>query len=110
MFDQFDLDNSDFVESQELLQLGKARRSAGQKVGDWTEEKNSKLVKKMDVEGDGKIRKAEFVEYFEFALPRSSSNFDAIMDQFQDVARACRTAAPAKTAKSRHPSAAKSSE
>ena len=111
LFYQFDLDNSGFVEPQELLQLGKARRSAGQKVGDWTEEENSRLVKKMDAKGDGKIRKAEFVEYFEFALPRSSSNFDAIMVQFQDAARACRTAAPAKT-KSRHSSesAAKSSK
>ena len=43
----------------ELLQLGKARRGLKQKSGDWTEEKNAKMLRKMDTNGDKTLTTAE---------------------------------------------------
>merc|ERR1712072_609412 len=55
IFRQFDLDDSGEIESAELMALGTARRSLGQKQGEWTEEKNARLVQNMDASGDGMI-------------------------------------------------------
>ena len=61
VFEAFDLDGSGSIETEELLQLGKARRSAGHKSGEWTNEMNRRLVEKMDVNSDGLISCSEFV-------------------------------------------------
>ena len=58
-----------------------ARRKLGQKGGEWTEEKNRSLVKKMDVNGDGKISESEFVDYFADALPQNPLSFEEIVSQ-----------------------------
>ena len=92
VFAVFDLDCSGFIETTELLKLGKARRSLGQKSGEWTEEKNARLVQKMDANGDGVISAAEFSEYFEGALTKQQAGFDAIIEQFLVVANDCRNA------------------
>jgi len=72
------------------MKLGTARRSLGQKSSAWTPEKNAKLVAKIDKDGDGEIDKNEFVTHFDGMLPRDQLDFDNTVDQFMDVARACR--------------------
>jgi len=52
------------------LLLGQTRRKAGQKSGDWSEEKNNKLITKMDENGDGEIHMAEFVFYFNQSITK----------------------------------------
>lgn len=89
VFREFDLDETGYVEPAELLQLGKARRSLGQKSGKWTEEKNARLIEKMDKSGDGQICESEFVEHFDLALSQDSSEFDLTIQQFMEVAREC---------------------
>jgi len=88
VFGAFDLDQSGQIESSELLQLGKARR-AQQNCQQWTEQQNIRLVKQMDLNRDGLIDQAEFVAHFDRALPSSSVEFEALVDQFLRVARAC---------------------
>ena len=89
VFSVFDLDGSQQIEMKELLELGKARRSLGQKSSEWTEEKNGRLLKKMDVDGDGNISAKEFSEYFEVALSRDQTEFEETIAQFTAVAKAC---------------------
>jgi len=90
VFAEFDLDDSGEIESKELLALGQARRSLGQKGGVWDESKNAKLVKNMDSSGDGLVDEKEFARYFDSKLPADAEEFSAIMEQFMEVARACR--------------------
>eukprot|EP00656_Telonema_subtile_P041217 TRINITY_DN4634_c0_g1_i2.p1 TRINITY_DN4634_c0_g1~~TRINITY_DN4634_c0_g1_i2.p1 ORF type:complete len:476 (+),score=126.26 TRINITY_DN4634_c0_g1_i2:391-1818(+) len=90
VFEEFDLDDCGVIEAAELMQLGKARRALGQKQSDWTEEKNAKLVRKMDANGDGEIDVSEFVHHFGASLPKDSQEFAAVIDQFMEVAKACR--------------------
>ena len=85
VFIEFDLDNSGEILTEELLELGKARRKLGQKSGEWTEEKNAKLVKKIDVNGDGVIAMSEFTDFFAEALPRNRGEFAEIVQQFMEV-------------------------
>ena len=85
VFIEFDLDNSGEILTEELLELGKARRKLGQKSGEWTEEKNAKLVKKIDVNGDGVITMSEFTDFFAEALPRNRGEFAEIVQQFMEV-------------------------
>lgn len=63
------------------LHTGQARRSLGHKGGEWTEEKNRKLLRKIDVNGDGQISEEEFVEYFCGALPQDPSGFEDLIEQ-----------------------------
>ena len=90
VFIEFDLDNSGEILTEELLELGKARRKLGQKSGEWTEEKNAKLVKKIDVNGDGMIAMSEFIDFFAEALPRNRGEFAEIVQQFMEVAASLR--------------------
>ena len=49
--------------------LGKARRELGQKKGsEWNEEKNARMVKRLDVDGSGKVEEKEFVNGFDEVL------------------------------------------
>ena len=86
LFDMFDLDDSGWVESNELLALGKVYH-CGHRSGKWTEEKNAKLVKKMDSNGDGVVCKEEFAAYFEVALPQDAAEFDELLERFMSVAQ-----------------------
>lgn len=90
VFDMFDLDGSGKVESNELFKLGTARRTLGQKQGKWSENSNARLIKKMDKDGDGDIDRDEFITHFEQVLERERFEFDSTMDQFMQVAKACR--------------------
>jgi len=90
VFREFDLDQGGSVETEELMHLGKARRRLGQKTGDWTEERNNRLMRTMDVNGDGEISGSEFTLHFDNHLPQDAEQFDIIIEQFLMVARACR--------------------
>ena len=89
VFKVFDSDNTNSLESSELLELGKARRSMGHKKGEWTEEMNARLVKEMDTDADGKVDEFEFSKHFEKALPHDEEEFNTIIAQFLKVANAC---------------------
>ena len=90
VFNEFDLDGTGEIESTELLQLGQARRALGQKGGEWTEEKNARLVRKIDVNADGTVRGAEFCEFFEKSLTSDEMEFEDTVKQFMGVAAVCR--------------------
>lgn len=90
VFGVFDFDSSNQIEVKELLELGKARRSLGQKSRDWTEAKNARMMKKMDTDGDGDVSSTEFSVYFEAALTQDPAEFDNTIAQFTAVAQACR--------------------
>merc|ERR1712091_674648 len=68
VFDAFDLDGSGMIERDELYELGKARRTSGQMYGSWTEDKNNRLVEKLDTNDDGLVSKDEFSPNFEKIL------------------------------------------
>ena len=77
VFYRFDCDGSGWVEANEFLELGEARRKlgdalehqfqistvllAGQKSGSWTVEKNQRLISRMDADGNG-LRTAGWYE------------------------------------------------
>ena len=90
VFAAFDLDHSGSIEVNELLALGKARRSSGQRKGDWSAEQNQKLVKKLDSNYDGHVSEQEFVNHFNQALPRDIEQFDAVIHDFLEVAKVVR--------------------
>merc|ERR1711865_808535 len=96
VFQQFDLDGSGEIETKELLALGQARRKLGQKSGAWTEEKNAKLVKNMDTDGDGTVNEKEFSGYFDKSLTKDQAEFEETVAQFMEVARECRATKAAK--------------
>ena len=64
-------------------------RSLGQRGGSWTAEKNARLLRKIDTDGDGSVSQSEFVAYFSEGLPRDPTEFDSIIEQFLEVARSC---------------------
>jgi len=107
VFKVFDFDNTKSLESSELLELGRARRSMGQKKGEWTEEMNARLVKKMDLNLDGKVDEFEFAKHFEQALPRGEGKFNTIIRQFTEVANACKERKEKAKARSQTPSVQK---
>jgi len=86
VFAAFDLDGSGSIERDELFELGKARRVAGQAHGSWTEEKNDRLVQKLDTDQDGKVCKDEFTSHFEQNLTFNEEEFDGTMSNFVLVA------------------------
>ena len=89
VFEELDLDSSGYIEPSELMVLGTARQSMGQKARVWTEEKNLNLVRRMDKNGDGQIEKEEFIGHFEKALPRGQVEFERVIAQFMEAARHC---------------------
>merc|ERR1711865_759149 len=90
VFVQFDYDESGSIETHELLLLGQARRSTGQKSGEWSPDRNRRLVDQMDTNKDGLIGQMEFVHYFNESLPREKEAFDEVIEQFMIVAEQVR--------------------
>merc|ERR1711865_1268040 len=81
-----DVDKSGYIEAPELMLLGIARRTLGQKVGKWTKEMNQRMVANLDTNGDGKIGPKEFAKYFERILPENATEFAKTMREFLAVA------------------------
>jgi Ca2+-binding EF-hand superfamily protein len=86
VFSAFDIDNNGVIDREELFELGTARRTTGQKRGSWTEEKNRRLVEKLDVNEDGQVSKDEFTEHFAENLTYNQEEFDDTMSDFIKVA------------------------
>ena len=76
VFDAFDLDGSGDIEKEELFELGNARRSMGQARSTWTEEKNNRLVERLDQDGNGVVSKEEFATEFEKMLTYNEEDFN----------------------------------
>ena len=70
----------------ELFELGVARRHLKHRQVTWTEDMNTKLVKKIDSNKDGKIEKSEFVAHFSASLPTDREQFEEVIEQFMEVA------------------------
>merc|ERR1711988_293235 len=87
VFGAFDLDRSGSIEVSELLELGRARRATGQRTGEWSPDRNRRLVQRLDTDGDGKVSEAEFVRHFSEALPYDESSFERVIEEFLEVAR-----------------------
>jgi len=86
----FDLDGSGFVESNELLKLGKARRKLGHRGGDWSKESNANFLQRLEQNDDGVIDVDEFTSHFSSALPKGRTDFDAAINKFVEVANEVR--------------------
>ena len=69
LFDAFDIDEQGYLTKSILLELGEARRALGQKSSSWDEEKATKMLKRFDSDGDGRVSDAEFVMAFSESLP-----------------------------------------
>ena len=97
VFREFDYDRGGVIEAHELLRIGQMRRKLGHQSGTWSEEDNARLLRRMDVNGDGKIQQHEFVNYMHAGLPQEWNQFSEIIRQYMDAARALRQqhAAPA---------------
>jgi Ca2+-binding EF-hand superfamily protein len=80
-----DVDESGYIEAPELMLLGIARRTLGQKE-EWTKEMNQRMVDRMDINLDGKIGPKEFAKYFERVLPIDAAEFAKTMKEFLAVA------------------------
>ena len=97
VFHLFDLDNNNTIESEELMQLGAARRALGQKSGVWDEAANEKLVAKLGGSVDGKISGEKFVQYFaQQTKDLSTAEFEETIKQFKLVAQAASNAVVSK--------------
>ena len=83
VFFVFVLDGSESIEENELMQLAEMRRT----LGAWSEQRNTALLKKMDVNSDGLISLSEFATHFERELPVDMKDFDAVINQFMQVAK-----------------------
>ena len=86
-FKGFDIDSGGTIGTDELMQLGTARRKLGQKSGTWTKEQNVRMISKMKGGGRGEVTEAEFVKFFDETLGRDREDFDANIAQFLNVAR-----------------------
>jgi len=85
----FDLDESGQVGFEEMLALGQARRSLGQKKGDWTREMNQRMMERMNADDEGMISLRNFADFFEAALPIDETIFQETIKQFQSCAETC---------------------
>ena len=87
-FKGFDIDGGGTMGSEELMELGTARRKLGQKSGTWTKEQNDRMIANMKDGKKGEVKEAEFVKFFEGMLPRDRKEFDTNIEQFLNVAEA----------------------
>eukprot|EP00658_Telonema_sp_P-2_P080992 TRINITY_DN8177_c0_g2_i1.p1 TRINITY_DN8177_c0_g2~~TRINITY_DN8177_c0_g2_i1.p1 ORF type:complete len:502 (+),score=139.24 TRINITY_DN8177_c0_g2_i1:225-1730(+) len=90
VFKEFDLDGSGTVTVEELLELGTARRTTGQRGGTWGPEQNQRLVDALDTDGDGTVSATEFVRHFNKVLPQDHDGFRGVVKDFLEVARVVR--------------------
>jgi len=92
----FDIDRSGFIEANELMLMGDARRRLGQKEGEWTEDMNKRMLARMDATGKGKVDAIAFATYFEKVLPADATEFTNTIKEFLSVAASCGNSAPPK--------------
>ena len=68
VYTAFDLDCDGAISSDELLQLGHARRNLGHKRDSWSRERNSVLVSQIGCDKFGDIEESDFVRCAEWCL------------------------------------------
>lgn len=90
VYQEFDLDANGDVGEKELLLLGQARRKLGQKQGEWTREMNHNMMIKIGTDNQGNLPDNNFVEYFDETISADRAEFDRVVGQFMECARACR--------------------
>merc|ERR1711957_405143 len=80
-----DMDGS--IETAELMQLGHARRSLGQRGGAGTKEKNDKMMSQLGGGSDGMVREGSFVKHFFGSMEELAEwEFDLMIQQFMATA------------------------
>ena len=77
MFGLFDLDGDGEIDIADLNSIGKQRRKLGHKSGEWTSDKHDRLVRKLDVNGDGFVKSKDYVQYY-LNLHSKASNRDFV--------------------------------
>eukprot|EP00658_Telonema_sp_P-2_P023332 TRINITY_DN19347_c0_g1_i1.p1 TRINITY_DN19347_c0_g1~~TRINITY_DN19347_c0_g1_i1.p1 ORF type:complete len:224 (-),score=64.86 TRINITY_DN19347_c0_g1_i1:138-773(-) len=63
VFNAFDLDGNKAISSDEFYSLARAKR-AGTTNPEWTSDKNEQLMKRVDLDRNGKVNLTEFIQYF----------------------------------------------
>ena len=97
LFEEMDLDNSGFMDADEVSKLAQTRRKLYQKEGDktWTEAMNNRLLKRIDTDGDGRIDKQEFVDHYTGLFETQDSyHFNTWFQEFLEVVHQVHAAAP----------------
>ena len=77
VFKVFDQNGDGHINKLELATWARARRTAGQKSGVWTDELNRRCFAEIDGNKDGRVNKEEFIAHFKAQLPRESNAFEA---------------------------------
>jgi len=91
VFNLFDTGHSKIMKSDDLKDLCTMRRQLNG-GGEWTEEKNARLIMKIvgsDWTNGTQITRSNFCEYFERTLPRPPIEFDALIEEFLQAAQMC---------------------
>ena len=82
----FDHNGDGQIDVSELNSIGKQRRKLGHKSGEWTQEKNEKLVRKLDADGDGFVTSRDFVQYYINLHSKASSwDFVEVVRKYMEV-------------------------
>eukprot|EP00656_Telonema_subtile_P028433 TRINITY_DN3087_c0_g1_i4.p1 TRINITY_DN3087_c0_g1~~TRINITY_DN3087_c0_g1_i4.p1 ORF type:complete len:152 (-),score=50.52 TRINITY_DN3087_c0_g1_i4:109-564(-) len=87
LFQEVDFDDRGFVAIEELDQIGDMRQRMGFETGGWNEAQHARLVRQMDVHGDGKVEAREFVEYMNQGLPLDMQLFEDITKEYVEAVR-----------------------
>ena len=88
LFEEMDLDHSGFIEAEEVSKLAQTRRDLYHKAGDktWTDAMNSRLLQKIDTNGDGKIDRDEFANHYVGLFgAHDDSHFNTWFQEFSEV-------------------------
>ena len=90
VYREFDIYGDGSVGGPELLLLGRMRRQLGQKGGEWTAQKNDRLLKRIGAGTNCNLSELNFVQHFNSALPADQEQFEQNVEQFMECARLCR--------------------
>jgi len=95
VFHAFDTDGSGTIGKEELFQVGVVRRKLGQASGEWNEESNLAMLKRMmsnrkpgNRQKTNEITEPEFREFFDQILPNDRVDFDRMIEEFLHVSKA----------------------
>ena len=90
VYQAFDLDSNGGVGGPELMNLGKARNTLGQRERKWTEPMNNKLMQRIGTDRNGNTSEVGFVYYFNETLSKDPETFEQEINDFMECADECR--------------------